>query len=281
MISADIHTHTDYFHARNTAYEMYAAAQKKGLSYFGFSEHTPLPDGFSCLIYREGDMHIAFDNYVRDVLDIKAKSEEGRVQFPKECWPKVLLGMELDFTPSHLDYMDKLLTVYPFDYVIGTIHFIGTQNVALWDCDIATEEEQNHFFESYYNETAKLAIWGKADIVAHPDFVKIHCLEKFTKWLSTKRAQECVWNALTEIKKANMVFEVSTGGLKKACKEMHPAPSILAMAAELQIPISLASDSHHIDTVAFQFDKLADFAHSYGYKEHVIFQERKPIILKF
>lgn len=281
MITADIHTHTDYYHARSTAYEMYEAARKKGLAYFGFSEHTPLPHGFSCLIYRAGDMHVAFDNYVHDVLDIKAKSDEGRVQFPDECWPKVLLGMELDFTPAHLDYMDALLVKYPFDYVIGTIHFIGEQNVALWDCDNASDTELSAFFESYYEETAKLAKWGKADIVAHPDFAKIHCIDRFTQWLSTNKAQECVKNALVEIKKANMVLEVSTGGLKKACKEIHPAPSILAIAAELQIPISLASDSHHVDTVAYEFEKLADFAHSYGYKEHVIFVERKPLILNF
>lgn len=281
MIKADIHTHTDYFHARSNAYEMYEAARKKGLDYFGFSEHTPLPDGFSCLIYREGDMNVAFHQYVQDVLDIKAKSIEGRLAFPNECWPKVLLGMELDFTPDHLDYMDALINAYPFDYIIGTIHFIGHQNVAMWECENATEEEQANFFESYYAETANLTKWGLADIVAHPDFVKIHCIEAFTKWLTTKRAQECVYNTLTEIKKAGLVLEVSTGGLKKKCNQIHPAPSILKIASELQIPISLASDSHHVDTVAYAFDELAEFAHSFGYNEHVIFENRKPIILEF
>ena len=73
MILADIHTHTDYFHGKNTVQEMYNAAVNANLQYYGFSEHTPLPEGFSCLLYREGDMHAAFENYIKDVLALKSQ----------------------------------------------------------------------------------------------------------------------------------------------------------------------------------------------------------------
>jgi len=281
MIRADIHTHTHYFHGKNTVEEMYASARGKNLKYYGFSEHTPLPDGISCLLYREGDMHKAFVNYVHDVLALKEKAERAALIYPHDSWPIVLLGMELDFTPQYCDFMDELMDRYPFDYVIGTVHFVDGENIGLWDPSIASQEEQFLFFEKYYEAIANLAKWGKTDIVAHPDFVKIHCVEDFTKWLETKQAKNCIENALYEVRESGMVLEVSSGGLKKMCKEIHPSHRIMEIASKLGLEISFASDTHNTSTVAYAFDELAAFASSYGYKKHVIFENRVPKFLDF
>ncbi len=281
MIQADIHTHTHYFHGRNTVEEMYKSAQKKNLKYYGFSEHTPLPDDFSCLLYRKGDMHKAFADYACDVVNLKNKATRAALIYPEDSWPTVLFGMELDFTPKHLEYMDTLIESHPFDYIIGTVHFIDSQSIALWDHSSASKEETFLFFEQYYQKIAELAKWGKADIIAHPDFVKIHCVKDFAEWLETKHAQNCVEQALYEVRAAGMVLEVSTGGLKKTCKEIHPAPRIMEIAAKLGLAISFSSDSHNTETVAYAFDELAQFASSYGYKQHVIFEKRIPKILDF
>ena len=227
MIHADIHTHTHYFHGKNTVEEMYAAARKKDLRYYGFSEHTPLPKGLSCMVYREGDMNKAFVNYVHDVLALKKKAARAALIYPQDSWPTVLLGMELDFTPHNFEWMDGLINAYPFDYVIGTVHYIGDVNVSLWESSTVSQEERFLFFEKYYQTIAELAKWGKTDIVAHPDFVKIHCFEDFEQWLETKRAQECIESALSEVREAGMALEVSTGGLNKICKEIHPSPRIM------------------------------------------------------
>lgn len=280
MITADIHTHTDYFHGKNTVQEMYQAAAQKKLQYYGFSEHTPLPEGFSCKLYRDGDMHIFFKNYIHDVLALKQETEQYNLEH-KEKHPQVLLGMELDFSPCNYPYMDTLIAGYPFDYVIGTIHFIGEQSIGRWNPDEASQEEKYAFFESYYECTMQLAKYGKTDIIAHPDFVKIHCIQDFHAWLETKRALDCLHETCKVLKETNMVVEVSTGGLIKACKEIHPAPKIMELFARYQIPISFASDTHEIGTVAYEFDSLARFAQNYGYKEHVIFINRQPVQLAF
>lgn len=280
MITADIHTHTDYFHGKNTVQEMYQAAAQKKLQYYGFSEHTPLPEGFSCGLYREGDMNLFFKNYVHDVLELK-KSVTAYNQEHTEKRPEVLLGMELDFTPSNYPYMDNLIASYPFDYVIGTIHYIGEQSIGRWNPAEASQQEKYAFFESYYECTMQLAKYGKTDIIAHPDFAKIHCVQDFHAWLETKEAQECLHETCKILKNTGMVMEVSTGGLIKPCNEIHPAPKIMELFAAYQIPISFASDTHDIHTVAYEFDTLANFARKYGYKEHVIFINRQPVHLAF
>lgn len=280
MITADIHTHTDYFHGKNTVQEMYQAATQKKLQYYGFSEHTPLPEGFSCALYRDGDMNIFFKNYVHDISELK-KTVAVYNQEHAEKHPEVLLGMELDFTPSNYAYMDNLIAAYPFDYVIGTIHYIGEQSIGRWKPEEASQEKKYAFFESYYECTRQLAKYGKTDIIAHPDFVKIHCVQDFHGWLETKRAQECLHETCKVLKDTGIVLEVSTGGLIKACNEIHPAPQIMKLFADYQIPISFASDTHDINTIAYEFDALANFARSYGYKEHVIFINRQPVQLAF
>lgn len=280
MILADIHTHTDYFHGQNTVQEMYHAAVNCNLQYYGFSEHTPLPEGFSCALYREGDMHAAFDNYIHDVLALKEKVREHN-QTALSRIPEVLLGMELDFTPCDYTYMDNLIASYPFDYVIGTIHYIGEQSIGRWNAEEASQKEKFAFFESYYECTVQLAKYGKTDIIAHPDFVKIHCINDFHAWLETKQAQECLHETCKVLKDTGMVLEVSTGGLIKACNEIHPAPQIMKLFADYQIPISFASDTHEIHTVAYKFDNLALFARKYGYKNHTIFVDRQPVQLAF
>ena len=47
MIRADLHNHTWYSHGAATTAEMFAAAQKTDLEWFGFSEHSPLPSGYA------------------------------------------------------------------------------------------------------------------------------------------------------------------------------------------------------------------------------------------
>ncbi len=278
MIRADIHVHTDYFHAKNNVKDMYISAMAKGLEYFGFSEHSPLPDGFSCLLYREGDLHQAFDDYVRDVLALKKEVSEKKGEEP---YPKILLGVELDFTPTHAHWMDYIIEKYPFDYIIGTVHFVGNENIGLWGHEEVSLEKKFNFFEQYYHTLAELAKWGKADIVAHPDFVKIFCIDDFNAWLNRKSSLQCIENALLAIKDSGMALEVSTGGLNKKCKQIHPSPQIMELVAKHALEISFGSDTHNINTVAYAFDDLAAFAASYGYKRHVIFENRQKIYLDF
>ena len=55
MILADVHNHTLVSHGEATVAQMYEAARARGLSWYGFSEHSPLPPGYACPLYH-GDL---------------------------------------------------------------------------------------------------------------------------------------------------------------------------------------------------------------------------------
>ena len=67
MICADIHNHTVASHGLATVGEMFAAAQARTLVWYGFSEHSPLPPGYSCPLYK-GDLSVTFPAYADEVL---------------------------------------------------------------------------------------------------------------------------------------------------------------------------------------------------------------------
>ena len=59
MICADVHNHTIASHGLATVGEMYAAAKERNLRWYGFSEHSPLPPGYSCPLYK-GNLAVTF-----------------------------------------------------------------------------------------------------------------------------------------------------------------------------------------------------------------------------
>lgn len=256
MILADLHTHTKVSHGVATVEEMYAAARAAGLEYLGISEHSPLPPGFSCRLYQE---HFA--------EDFPALCDEVLALARQEGSPRLLLGIELDWIPSNMPYMRDLLAGKPFDYVIGSLHFLGEMSIgfnANWDCPV---EEAFRRFEAYYQAMADMARSGLIHIASHPDFIKLHCFDLFQEWLYQPLSRLVIGEAMQALRQNNVLLEVSSAGLRQPFCEPYPGPMIMDIAAREDVRISLASDAHRPEDVAGQFDELARYARSYGYRE--------------
>lgn len=271
MILADVHNHTIISHGEATVTQMYEAAQARGLSWYGFSEHSPLPPGYACPLYH-GDLAGDFPRYVEEVSGLKAAAS-----------PRVLLGMELDWIPSHMPYMRELAARWPFDYVIGGLHFLGSLAVGSpknWGQG-ESEEERRARFVAYYREMTRMVRSGLMNIVAHPDFIKVRCPESFHAWLDMPGSLELIRGMLCAMRECGVALEVSSAGLRKDFAEPYPAPAIMRLAAAEGVSISFGSDAHATADVAFAFDHLAAYARSFGYCHSVVFQARLPFSLPF
>lgn len=270
MIPADLHNHTHISHGEASAAQMYAAACRAPLEYYGFSEHSPLPPGFSCPLYL-GDLAADFPSYVREVLALK---ETG-------SGPQVLLGAELDWIPSNPGWMRDFAAAYPFDYLIGGLHFLERLAVGSpknWDCP---EEEKFRRYAAYYREMARMAASGLVDVVAHPDFIKVRSYASFQAWLGLPESRALIRETLTVMKKAGVALEISSAGLRKEFEEPYPAPAIMALAAETGVPIAFGSDAHNTTDTVSGFDRLAEYARSFGFTQSLIFEKRQKRALPF
>lgn len=264
MIRVDLHTHTDHSHGKDSVATMFAQAKKKKLEILGYSEHSPRPEAYTyCHEYRE-HLVSTFGEYINSVQELK-KNKQGVT---------VLLGLELDYLPNEKEFMSQAKSSWPFDYVIGGIHFLDKWgfdgNVNDWAQ--LSVEESFACYEQYFRTVRLLAESGMADILAHPDIIKIFTVHRFHIWLGQTGSLDLVRDSFEALKKNGMAMEISSAGLRKPCKEIYPGPEIMSIAADIGLPITFGSDAHSADTLAWGFDKLAEYARTYGYKCSVFFQ---------
>ena len=281
MICADIHNHTLASHGLATVGEMFAAAQARKLAWYGFSEHSPLPPGYSCPLYK-GDLAVTFPAYAAEVMALREQTA-GHAGGGQSGAPRVLLGMELDWLPVNMPWMRDAVSRYPFDYIIGGLHFVGDVPVGSprsWGPEV---ERPQRFarYDAYYEAMRELAASGMVDVVAHPDFIKVCCYEDFQTWLALPGSTDRVAAALEAMRATDTAMEVSSAGLRKPFHEPYPGPAIMRLAADLGLTISFGSDAHNIQDTGSHFDTLAEYAASYGFARSRIFIGRQPLELDF
>ena len=281
MICADIHNHTLASHGLATVGEMFAAAQARKLAWYGFSEHSPLPPGYSCPLYK-GDLAVTFPAYAAEVMALREQTA-GHAGGGQSGAPRVLLGMELDWLPVNMPWMRDAVSRYPFDYIIGGLHFVGDVPVGSprsWGPEV---ERPQRFarYDAYYEAMRELAASGMVDVVAHPDFIKVCCYEDFQTWLALPGSTDRVAAALEAMRATDTAMEVSSAGLRKPFHEPYPGPAIMRLAADLGLTISFGSDAHNIQDTGSHFDTLAEYAASYGFARSRICIGRQPLELDF
>lgn len=272
MINADLHSHTVISHGADTVAAMYEAGREAGLEIMGFSEHSPLPPGYACKLYT-GDLEGDFPHYVREVLELKEHA----------AGPEVLLGMELDWIPSRRKWMEELTGRFPFDYVLGSIHFLDGQsvgNVASWPEDL-TPAQCHARFAAYFYEIAAMAASGLVQAASHPDFVKLRAWDQYQSWLKTPQAAAAIDCAMTSLAKHNVAMEINSAGLRQDFAEPYPAEEVIVSAARRGVRICFGSDAHRKQDVGAGFAAISAIAARHGYRESVVFRNREAVVMPF
>jgi histidinol-phosphatase (PHP family) len=259
---ADLHNHTTLCnHAQGTIEEYVQKAIELGIDFYGFSEHAPMKnfeDGYRLVIEKK-------DFYESSILEIK-KRYENQID--------ILLGYEVDFIEG--DYLLDEVINSKVDYLIGSVHYLGK-----WGFDnpefIAEYKNRdiNKIWEEYFYALKLLAKSGKFDIVGHLDLIKVF------NFLPTKDIKILAKDAMSEIKKSNMVIEINAAGLRKPVKEQYPSKNLLELAFELDIPITFSSDAHSVEQIGFKYDEVTTLAQKIGYKQCAIFKNRDIQLVNF
>jgi histidinol-phosphatase (PHP family) len=245
-------------HAVGEPVEYAAQAVKVGLTEIGFSDHSPMPrDDFD--EWRMFDRQL--DEYVEKV---------GRAQreFPQLT---IKLALEVDFIPGHEDWIRALAQRHPWDYFIGSVHYVSET----WDLDNPTklsEWKKRDPFEVwsiYFDRLTQAAASGLFEIIGHADLAKKFCFYPkedcaplFRKFLKTCATHD-------------VAIEINTAGLRKDCKELYPSQSILNMAAQMGVPLTFGSDAHAPGEVGLNFNEALESARTAGFKQYCTFTQRK------
>ena len=258
-LPADYHTHTPLCrHATGNPTELAAQALRLGLKEMGFSDHAPMPqDNFDDWRMRAADL----DQYVAAV-------EQARRDHPTLV---IKLALEVDYLPGCEDWVRDLAARYPWDYFIGSVHYVSDS----WAIDNPAEiarwkgREPIEVWTAYFERLTMAAESGLFDIIGHADLCKKFafyprqdCTPLFTRFLKT-------------VKQHGLAIEINTAGLRKDCHEIYPSPRIVQIAAQFGVPICFGSDAHAPNEVGLNFAEAVQLAHSAGYTHYCRFTRRQ------
>jgi histidinol-phosphatase (PHP family) len=247
--------HEGIAHSAHAVEPFVEAAERAGVDEIGFTEHayyfTQLRTLWSVPYQLE-----------RCVYDLDAYV--GAVLQARERGLPVKLGLELDYVPGREDETRALLAPYPWDFVLGSVHFVdglGIDGAPRLSDAVGVEE----MWHRYFAMLARAATSGLFDSLSHPDLAKV-----FGDRLEFDYA-----DISDVIASSGVAVEVSTAGLRKPVGELYPHPDFLGACRDRGVPVTVGSDAHVPSLVGRDFDRARELLRSAGYETVTVFDGRQ------
>lgn len=245
---------------------MYRAAKAAGLREFGLSDHWVIPpgDGYGADTWRlppdRLEEYIAECRYWKERLDDETFT--------------IRIGLEVDYFEENHQEVLAGLEKYPFDYLIGAVHYQGTfpidQDAKFWQ-DL-TDRKIAEIWDGYWRKIAGMARTGAFSFVAHLDLPK-----KFTPGGCPPQSSALL-ASLRVLRECDLALELNTAGWAKPCAEPYPALPALCQARQLGIPVLINADAHHPEHVCRFFPEARQLLKAAGYRQVCTFQGRKRLL---
>lgn len=278
----DCHTHTSFSDGESTFEENIRAAAKAGVRVLAATDHLTLPASMDpnceCQVPRArlAKHRAAFDEARRLASDIAPELE-------------FVYGFECDWYPGCEDNVRAWSEGATFR--LGSVHWIGnpgdvragaagdrgTQGVPRADLPgsgagwIDYAEDMHVWLELGPDEVWRRYVdaWCAAcespldfDSMAHPDLPTRFANEGFAPTASLAplwgRMAECVHDTQRHI-------EVSTAGLRKSTADYYPSSGLLAAFKHAEVPITVGSDAHCAEDIAYGIRDAYRHAAAAGY----------------
>ncbi len=252
----ETHLHTPLCkHATGRPEEYAAVAEQRGLKGIIVTCHNPTNDGWS----PQTRMNLEqFEDYIA-MVERARQTWAGRV----EVW----LGLECDYVPGMEPWLEKLLGMAEFHYVLGSVHApLPEYKARYYRGDIVA------FQRTYFEHLALAAETGLFDTLAHPDLVK---LVDSAQW-KLDRLMDVIEPCLDRIAATGTAMELNTSGLRKHVVEMNPARPILEEMFQRNIPVVVGGDAHNPEQVGANFEEALEMLHEIGYTRINVFLNREP-----
>jgi histidinol-phosphatase (PHP family) len=212
---------------------------------------------------------------MRDYWDFHARNDlDAYVETAvaaKQAGLPVVVGLEVDHYAGRMDQVAALLSGYPFDVLLGSVHWVGGWRFDDLDDVVHMAEwpvrRVDDALDAYASAIEELAASGAVDVLAHPDLLKVagHLPAAPTEW----------WDRLAEAAAgAGLAAEVSSAGWRKTCQEQYPAVGLLERFAVRGVGFTTASDAHGSSRVAERAADLRRILAAAGIEELVGFRAR-------
>jgi histidinol-phosphatase (PHP family) len=240
---------------------------------FRFRQAAALLGGF----WRDDRIAPALQESMAEYWDFHASADLDAyvtcAQEAKDAGLPVVIGLEVDYYEGRMDEVAGLLRGYPFDVLLGSVHWLGAWRFDDIDVPLQMAEwsarDVDACWEGYTRAQEELAASGTCDVLAHPDLIKVagHIPDAPAEW----------WDRMAEAAAASgMAAELSSAGWRKPVGEQYPAVPLLERFVARGVPLTTASDAHRLEQVADQADVLRGILDTVGVDTLQAYRGRVP-----
>ena len=184
----------------------------------------------------------------------------------------VKIGLEVDYVRGQMDVVSSLLAQYPFDVLIGSVHWLGSWCFDDIDNLIQMHEwtvrDVDQCWADYAIAIEELAASNSVDVLAHPDLIKV------AGYYAADPGE--YWDLMASAAAgADLSVECSSAGWVKPIGEQYPAEGFLDRLVAHGVSFTTASDAHRLERVGERADDLADLLEARGVNQLATFNSRQ------
>ena len=259
MIPQDYHLHSRFScdcHA--TMVEMCRAAIEQGISEIGFTEHFDLIPDDPCYRFFKADAWWRELDRCREtfagVLTIRAGIELGEPhRFPEE--------------------VRALLEGYPWDYALGSLHWVG--DWLIFDEDYFDQPEEEAY-GAYFEELERMVQSGLFQVLAHMDVIKRRGVRRYGPF-NPRAYEEPIRRVLRACVEHGVALEINTSSLRRGMKQTTPPRQVFEWFREEGGRwVTLGSDAHRPSQVGFGLDRALGVLRAAGFQDLACFERGTP-----
>ncbi|ASK61415.1 histidinol-phosphatase [Virgibacillus phasianinus] len=255
----DYHVHSNFSADCSTPMEKsIERAITLGLSEICFTEHID---------YEYPDPTIDFDldlpGYDKKIKQLK-ETYQDKITIKK--------GVEIGVQPYLLERYQRLMEQEFFDFIICSMHTADKKD--LHSGDVFKNKTRAEAYETYYQELLYcVRNYRDYSILGHLDLVK-----RYQDEPADNHFTEVISAILKEVISSGKGIELNTSGVRYGLQNGMPSTDILQLYFDLGGEIiTLGSDSHVEQTIAFQFKESLELLKEIGFRYIATYENQSPI----
>lgn len=252
--------HSEDSHA--TMRSMADAAINNGLKTICFTEHNdfdyPPENGKTVFL-------LNLREYISEAVKLREEYHDRLT---------INIGLEQGLMASVADRVDSYDTT-GLDFIIGSSHLVNGSDPyypEFWE-----NRDVHESILSYYESMLdNIEACNEYDVYGHIDYIARYIPDGLEAY-NEKKYADILDAILKSIISHNKGIEINTAGFRYRTGQQNPSASILKRYRELGGEIiTIGSDAHSPEHVAYGFDRALDVLKDSGFKHYAVFRKRKP-----
>ena len=265
MYKIDYHLHSKFSpDSKTEPAEILKVAKKKGLDEVIFTDHCECNNNMAVPPEEEKWPIFEPTNYIKTLEALKEASPI-----------KMGIGIELGQATQGLEFADKILKAYDWDFTIGSLHNVrGEYDFCFLDYK---NKDINHLFKRYFDELYELVKWDKFCVLGHL-YYPVRYIYKQGLSLNLEQYNSQICDIFKLLIKNGKGIEINTSGLWSKYAKTIPSFEYIKLYRECGGEIiTIGSDSHFAEKVGEGVDIAITQLKEAGFKAITAFEKQKPI----